>query len=177
MGNRRLCLLKVLAMWVWSYKYWLGSDEIMLKFFNFWNKRKKTKKETDRMRERETLERGSVSSLQYKDWNFSFCVNYIGENATDIFLLFFSSCSVERREGERWEFHLSLGFQSSLLWGFPFLTSLDVLCATSVSVLLSPHKFTLIFHCGNVLWLSPHKFPIYYFSVLLIYYLITKDIY
>lgn len=169
MGNRRLCLLKVLAMWVWSYKYWLGSDEIMVKFFNFWNERKKTKKETDRMRERETLERGSVSSLQYKDWNFSFCVNYIGENATDIFLLilFFLLCG-EEREGKRWEFHLSLGFQSSLLWGFPFLTSLDVLCATSVSVLLSPHKFTLIFDCGNYFDYLPTNSQ---FTTFLYYYL------
>lgn len=175
MGNRRLCLLKVLAMWVWSYKYWLGSDEIMLKFFNFWNERKKTKKETDRMRERETLERGSVSSLQYKDWNFSFCVNYIGENATDIFLLilFFLLCGEER--GREMGISLRVWVSKVLCFGgSPFSLPKMFFVPLLFLYYYLPTNLLWFFIVGITLIISPQIPNLLLFGIII---LITKYIY
>ena len=67
--------------------------------------------------------RGCVSSLQYKDWNFSFCVNFIGENGTDIcysLLWLWGQIGIT----------LDSGFPKFFALGSLFLASLDVLCVS-----------------------------------------------
>lgn len=93
--------------------------EIMLEFLNV--------KQNIWERERK-IERGYVSSLQYKDWNFSFYVNFIGQNGTHIcysLLCFWGQIGIT----------LDSGFPKFFALRPLFLTSLDVL-SVSYSVFI-----------------------------------------